>query len=63
MLAVGVGTALWAVAFVVLLVLRSRLRAHGHLWWLGTCAAGVVLGLAGLVYVTRRRRAIRLARG
>jgi hypothetical protein len=55
---VTVGTALWAVAFVVALVFRSRLRDGGHLWWLGACAAGFALGLLGIAYTRRRARAI-----
>jgi hypothetical protein len=51
---VAIGTALWALAFLVLLPFSARLRADGHLWWLGTCAAGVGLGLLGLAYLRRR---------
>jgi hypothetical protein len=55
---VTVGTALWGVALVVALVLRGRLDDDGHLWWLGTCAAGFALGLVGLAYTRRRAAAI-----
>lgn len=55
---VTVGTALWGVAFLAALVFRDRLRDGGHLWWLGTCAAGFVLGLVGLAYTRRRAAAI-----
>ena len=57
--AVSIGTALWAVALVACLVFTDRLRDDGHLWWTATCACGVALGLAGLAYVLRRRRAYR----
>lgn len=60
--AVAVGTALWAIALVACLVFTSRLRDDGHLWWIATCACGVVLGLAGLAYVIRRRAAINASR-
>jgi hypothetical protein len=53
-----VGTALWAVAFLVLLPFTGWLRDHGHLWWLGACAAGFLLGLVGLAYTRRRAAAI-----
>jgi len=56
--AVAVGTVLWAVALVVLLPLHASLREDGRLWWIGTCACGVLLGLAGLVYLRRRRAAL-----
>jgi hypothetical protein len=53
-----VGTVLWAIAFVVLLVLRSDLADSGREWWLWTCLAGVGLGLIGYEYTRRRRDAI-----
>ena len=49
-------TAGWAVALVVLLVLRDRLPA-GERWWIWTCLAGLVMGLFGLWYVPRVKRA------
>src|SRR5664280_2132437 len=52
---VAIGTALWAVAFFVLLAVRARLAAHHTSWWLATCAVGVVLGLAGAVHRARSR--------
>lgn len=50
-LTVAVGTGLWAVALVALLVVRP---APENSWWIWTCVAGVVLGLMGLAYVRRR---------
>jgi hypothetical protein len=50
-----VGTALWAVALVLLLPFYSRLQADGHLWWLWTCVAGFGLGLVGWDHCRRRR--------
>ncbi|MEP6696768.1 MAG: DUF2530 domain-containing protein [Pseudonocardiales bacterium] len=58
---VTVGTALWAAALLAGLANLSRLRADGHLWWMTTCLAGLLLGLWG-IYVTRRRR-VSLRRG
>lgn len=55
---VVVGTAVWGVSFLALLPFSARLRAGGHLWWLGTCAFGFGLGLVGIAYVRRRARAI-----
>jgi hypothetical protein len=51
------GTALWAVALVVLGIARL-VGADVHGWWLAMCACGVALGLAGLRYCQRRRDAI-----
>lgn len=52
--AVFVGSALWFVALVVVLVVPLSRGDSG--WWLATCAIGIVLGAAGLVYTTRRQR-------
>ena len=50
------GTAGWAVALVVLLIVRDSLPA-GERWWIWTCACGVVMGLFALWYVPRLQRA------
>lgn len=53
---VGIGTALWAVAGLVLLVgYRDDLTAADSQWWLWTCVAGIGLGLLGWTYCRRRR--------
>jgi hypothetical protein len=52
---VVVGTALWALGLLLTLVFQARLRDGGHLWWIGTCAAGFGLGLVGIRYVRRRQ--------
>lgn len=55
-------TAGWAIALVVLLVLRDKLPASER-WWIWTCLAGVVMGLFGLWYVpTLKRGRARAAR-
>lgn len=56
--ALVVGTVLWAVALVVMLVFRSDLEANDNSWWLWTCLAGFVLGLGGIAYTRWRRDAI-----
>ncbi len=53
-----IGTACWTVALVVLLALYPWVRDEGHLWWYGTCAAGIGLGLLGGWYCRRRVAAI-----
>jgi hypothetical protein len=52
------GIALWAVAFVVLLIFRDRLKDNGLDWWLWVPVAGFGLGLIGLWYCKRRWTAI-----
>lgn len=53
----GVGTIIWALAFLLLLPFYGRLSADGHLWWLWTCAAGFGLGTLGWDHCRRRRNA------
>lgn len=52
---VGIGTALWTIAFVALLPFWSRLSDAGTLWWLWTCACGAALGLLGIAVIRRHR--------
>lgn len=57
-LVVAIGTALWAVGLVVLLVLRLADVTRVPDWWLGMCAYGVALGLFGVRYCRRRHQAL-----
>ena len=52
-----VGTAIWLVAFIALLPFYGALEDRGRTWWLWTCMAGFGLGLFGLEYCRRRRKA------
>ncbi len=62
-LVTGAGTGGWAIALVILLVIRGSLPAAAQ-WWIWTCVTGVVLGLFALWYVPRLKRArARAARG
>lgn len=54
-LVTAVITAGWAVALVVLLIVRTSVPA-GSRWWIWTCAAGLAMGLFGLWYVPRLKR-------
>jgi hypothetical protein len=49
-------TGAWAVAVIVMLIVRDRLPA-GDRWWLWTCVAGLGLGIFALWYVPRMKRA------
>jgi drug/metabolite transporter (DMT)-like permease len=55
-LVTAIGTAAWAVALVVLLVLRNQIPPSER-WWIWTCVAGVAMGLFALWYVPRIKRA------
>ena len=50
------GTAAWALALIVLLIVRDSLPA-GDRWWIWTCAVGLAMGLFALWYVPRFKRA------
>ena len=49
------GTAGWAVALVVLLIVRDSLPA-GQRWWIWTCVCGVAFGIFASWYVPRLKR-------
>ena len=50
------GTALWLVAFMVLLVRHPAMSRRGEGWWLWVALTGFGLGLWGLVMLTIRDR-------
>ena len=54
---VAVGAALWLVAFVLLLPFYGSLQENDRVWWLWTCIAGFGLGMFGVEYCRRRKRA------
>lgn len=53
-----VGTVVWAVALVVLLLGRDELPADQR-WWVWTAVVGLGLGLIGSAVSLRRRRHVR----
>ena len=54
---VEIGSLVWLSGFLALLPFYGELEEHGRLWWLWTCLAGCGLGLFGLEYCRRRRKA------
>ena len=54
-LVTGIVTAGWAVALIVLLIVRGSLPA-GARWWIWTCVTGLGMGLFALWYVPRLKR-------
>lgn len=54
--AVTLGTILWTVAFVVLLLAKNWLNQNGHANWIWIAGSGVILGLLGYRYTTNRVR-------
>jgi hypothetical protein len=55
-LATAIVTAAWGLALVVLLVLWHQIPPASR-WWIWTCLAGLCMGLFGLWYVPRVKRA------
>ena len=55
-LVTGSVTVGWALALIVLLIVRGSLPADAR-WWIWTCATGLAMGLFGLWYVPRYKRA------
>lgn len=55
---VTVLTAAWALAGIILFLVRGSLRDGGDAWWLWVPPTGFVLGLIGLWYCHRRWRAM-----
>lgn len=52
----------WAVALIVVLAVRENIPADAR-WWIWTCVAGLVMGVFGLWYVPRMKRARARAAG
>jgi Protein of unknown function (DUF2530) len=52
---IRVGTAGWAIALVVLLIVHGRLPPSER-WWIWTCVAGLAFGLFAMWYVPRLKR-------
>lgn len=54
-LVTGVITAGWAIALIILLVVRTDIPAAER-WWIWTCVTGLGLGVFGLLYVPHLKR-------
>jgi hypothetical protein len=48
-------TLAWAVALIVVVLLRNDIHEPNH-WWILTCATGFAMGLFGLAYVPHLKR-------
>jgi hypothetical protein len=54
-LPVSIGTVVWIVVLIAMILFRSTLDESGRGWWLGVAAVGVVTGLGGVVFLRWRR--------
>jgi H+/Cl- antiporter ClcA len=53
---VAVGSAVWALLFVIGLFIRPDLIESDREWWIWSALAGVVIGLLGYLYLRRRHQ-------
>ena len=58
--AVTVGTGLWSVATLIMVLMRDQLEASGRNNWIAIGVCGIILGLLGMRYT--KRRAARIER-
>ncbi|MBT0767481.1 hypothetical protein KIH74_01010 [Kineosporia sp. J2-2] len=54
-LPVAIGTGIWALLFVLGLMLRPELESSGRGWWVWAAFSGVLLGFVGYSYLLIRR--------
>jgi hypothetical protein len=54
-LPVAVGTGIWALLFVLSLIIRPELESSGRGWWVWATLSGVLLGFVGYSYLLIRR--------
>jgi hypothetical protein len=52
--AVTVGTVIWSVATLVMVLMRDQLEDAGRGNWIAIGVAGIILGLLGMRYTKRR---------
>jgi Protein of unknown function (DUF2530) len=59
-LPVSIGTIVWCVVLVGLLVAKPTLDENGATWWIGAAVVGVVSGAGGVIFLRwRKQRAAR----
>jgi hypothetical protein len=60
--AVTIGTGLWSVATLVMVLMRDQLEASGRGDWIAIGVCGIILGLLGMRYTKRRAARIEQAK-
>ncbi len=52
--AVTIGTGIWSVATLIMVLMRDQLEASGRGHWIAIGVCGIILGLLGMRYTKRR---------
>jgi hypothetical protein len=52
--AVTIGTGIWSVATLIMVLMRDQLEASGRNNWIAIGVCGIILGLLGMRYTKRR---------
>ena len=60
--AVTIGTGLWSVATLIMVLMRDQLEASGRNNWIAIGVCGIILGLLGMRYTKRRATRIEQAK-
>jgi len=60
--AVTIGTLVWTVATLVMVLMRDQLESAGRGNWINIGIAGIILGLLGMRYTKRRAARIEQAK-
>jgi hypothetical protein len=60
--AVTVGTGVWSVATLLMVLMRDQLEASGRGDWIAIGVCGIILGLLGMRYTKRRAARIERAK-
>jgi hypothetical protein len=60
--AVTVGTGVWSVATLVMVLMRDQLETSGRGNWIAIGVCGIILGLLGMRYTKRRAARIEQAK-
>ena len=60
--AVTIGTGIWSVATLIMVLMRDQLEASGRGNWIEIGVCGIILGLLGMRYTKRRAARIEQAK-
>jgi hypothetical protein len=60
--AVTIGTGIWSVATLIMVLMREQLESSGRGNWIAIGVCGIILGLLGMRYTRRRAARIEQAK-